>query len=593
MNSKWVWRVWFALLAVLVAFGPMLFFYFRQQWARPEYQAFPLIVGAAIVILRMRISEAAEVNRWQKTIALVSFTAVTAGLCLLFLSYLVFSPWLAMAAFIVTNFGLAAKLWQYRKVSGLWGLWATQFLLLPPPLDRDQMLIEYLQLSSSKLTSLVLDGLGVLHLMLGNELRFADRDFFVDEACSGIVSLISILSIIAIYCLWKRYRIGAASLLLASGLFLAVLMNTVRLTLIAVAWYYYKLDLAQGLPHTGVAFVVFALSLGLLLLLAKFAAYWFDPIVLLEEQQLNDAPMLNRLVNFWNTWIANEPEPYEDHEDYEDDKGHEGHEGHATRSTDPLFANGSVFGLPSMSVIALAGLFLGFTYISFENKSVVQVDAALVRALEIQEDLVFAPEDFSQTSFSNDRRELFRWDRWGQYSRTFGFKDDLGFDYVVSCDFMFGPHWHDLRKCYRGTGWKIDQESIAFVTDLGQEEGLAGREIKDSLIPQWTVERFHVQRDDSQQQGYVAFAAFRADGDVFNRPRGDGILANFWAHLVQGRDRAEQADYFQIQVSTFGNSSIDPDQRLRAERLLLAALNRFKAEITTGSGVDSTLVLGN
>jgi len=229
MNSKWVWRVWFALLAVLVAFGPMLFFYFRQQWARPEYQAFPLIVGAAIVILRMRISEAAEVNRWQKTIALVSFTAVTAGLCLLFLSYLVFSPWLAMAAFIVTNFGLAAKLWQYRKVSGLWGLWATQFLLLPPPLDRDQMLIEYLQLSSSKLTSLVLDGLGVLHLMLGNELRFADRDFFVDEACSGIVSLISILSIIAIYCLWKRYRIGAASLLLASGLFLAVLMNTVRL----------------------------------------------------------------------------------------------------------------------------------------------------------------------------------------------------------------------------------------------------------------------------------------------------------------------------------------------------------------------------
>lgn len=596
-NTSLGWRGWFALVAMLITFGPMLFFYFRQQWGRPEYQAFPVVIAAMIVLLWMRIGEAPRVNRWSSLVFVVSGLAFVTGIAMLCLSYYVFSPWLAMAAFVVTSFAAALKLWQYLKVSGLWAIWAAQFLLLPPPLDRDQMLIESMQLFSSRLTSMVLDSLGVLHLMQGNALRFADREFFVDEACSGIVSLISILSIVAICSIWRRYRIGATTLLLFCGGVWAVLMNTVRLTAIAVAWSFYGVDLAEGVPHTMLGIGLFALSMGVLFLMAKFAAYWFDPIVFISDREHQGSATQRVLVKFWNRWIANEEEPDSVVDDAEGSPKETRLFAHglSTRGLSTrLFAMHSVLGPPAMTIACVIGVGMAVTFISFENKNAQRIESAMTQAMKINEGYSIPATELQQVGFSNERRNLFRWDRWGQHSRTFQFSAADNTQYTVSCDFMFGPHWHDLRKCYRGTGWKIYQQSVVYESDLGDSEKLAGREISDSLIPEWTVERFHIKRSDSNQKGYVAYAAFRADGEPFNRPRGDGVFSNFWAHLVQGRDRAEQADYFQVQVSTISAAELSDEQKLEAERLLAAALKQFRSTIALNeNGSSQSIAMAN
>ncbi len=171
------------------------------------------------------------------------------SLSALAVSFWVFSPWLAMIAFVIYAFGVTCFIWQNWIIDGLWGIWFLLVLLVPPPLDRDQMFIESLQLFSSRFTSVMLDGFGVLHVMDGNVLSFPDRQLFVDDACSGIVSLISVVYCIALFCVWKRRRVWHSVGLVAAGVGWTILMNSIRLLTIGLAWSWIGVDLADGVPH--------------------------------------------------------------------------------------------------------------------------------------------------------------------------------------------------------------------------------------------------------------------------------------------------------------------------------------------------------
>ena len=113
---------------------------------------------------------------------------------------------------------ITIEVWQRWKIPGLWGIWALIVLLVPPPLDREKMLISELQLLSSWLASKLLDAFGVLHVMQGNKLMLSSKELFVDEACSGIVSMMSIVACALIIAVWYNRPILHLVLLLLSSL---------------------------------------------------------------------------------------------------------------------------------------------------------------------------------------------------------------------------------------------------------------------------------------------------------------------------------------------------------------------------------------
>ena len=79
------------------------------------------------------------------------------------------------------------------------------------------------------------------------------KQLFVDEACSGIVSVISIVACAAIFGVWRRRRALHTILMMAAAAGWAMLLNVVRITSIALAEVWYKLDWTEGTPHTLIA----------------------------------------------------------------------------------------------------------------------------------------------------------------------------------------------------------------------------------------------------------------------------------------------------------------------------------------------------
>jgi exosortase/archaeosortase family protein len=63
-------------------------------------------------------------------------------------------------------------------------------------------------------------------------------------------------------------------LLFSAALPVAILVNIARVVVLMVASYFFSLDLTEGTPHTLLGLGVFALALGLLLLLQKGLVRW-------------------------------------------------------------------------------------------------------------------------------------------------------------------------------------------------------------------------------------------------------------------------------------------------------------------------------
>ena len=577
-------RPWLiSLVAMLFGFVPILLTFFRQQFAQPEYQAFPIMLVAAGVFLYSRLESAKPVDRSNRWLNIATWILTLASVGLLLTSFIVFSPWLAMVAFVIYCLAIAATMWQHWRISGLLGIWLLLALLVPPPLDRDKMLIERLQLFSSRVTSVMLDAIGVLHVSQGNTITLSDRELFVDEACSGIVSLISIIYCIAIYCLWQKRSLVHLGLLSAIGVAWTVLMNSLRLIVIALSWSWYEIDLIKGWPHTLLALIIFGISAGVVFSVDRFLLALLAPIALRGDEENRKRRTVGRtLIQAWNWAIASGP----DAEDPENEEPTESPTAPATgwsQSIDRFVAPRSVFGYPATVGFAALGLTYLVFFLPQEVSQSANIQKAMRNALALNENAAISPDGWELVSFSSDRRsDLFRWDNWGQYSRTFELKDQDGFTYQLSCDFMFGPHWHDLRVCYRGTGWKIENEQVLLFDQLavGPQNSVI---VESSLSSPPVVEQFTIRRVPDVRDGLITYGAFRANGTWFNRPRGRGLWQDFVAHVVQGRDRADQADYFQVQVTTFYEGTINPVQKQRSEWLLNHGIHWFRDQLINPS----------
>jgi exosortase len=191
------------------------------------------------------------------------------------------------------------------KVLYLWGSWFILWLIIPLPLNRDQNVIAGLQQLSSYLCSNFLDLVGINHLMDGNTLLLPAKQFFIDDACSGIVSLMSIVAFSLIYAIWQRRRPAHVAILLLAAVGWAVVMNALRITLIALLFDKAGMDWSSSTIHEIMSLIVFALIfLGVIssdMLLTGILA----PIVLGQGRQaVIRFRYDNECIRLWNSVFA-------------------------------------------------------------------------------------------------------------------------------------------------------------------------------------------------------------------------------------------------------------------------------------------------
>lgn len=139
--------------------------------------------------------------------------------------------------------------------------WAVLFLGVPPPTLILQRITFPLQLLASRVATTMLQSVGVPVFRQGNVIKLPLKELYVAEACSGIRSLLTLvtLAIIYGYLMETRKRVRIALVCLAVPI--AVLANSFRVFSTGLLVQYWDPDKAMGFYHTFEGWLIFVVAL--------------------------------------------------------------------------------------------------------------------------------------------------------------------------------------------------------------------------------------------------------------------------------------------------------------------------------------------
>jgi hypothetical protein len=192
---------------------------------------------------------------------------------------------------------------------------------------------------------------------------------------------------------------------------------------------------------------------------------------------------------------------------------------------------------------------------------------SLERALAIQADVL--PSNLAglqRTGFAEQERTSD--DVFGHHSRVYSYRDQQGNSYAVSCDFPFGPEWHDLTVCYRGVGWEIRELAVSTAPSGGD-------------APWNYVESAFVKPDGSA--AWLVYSVFDEFGERVNPPT-RSFVSEIWRSLERKHRYAQRTRLFQVQVWTTAPGTVRPAQREAAQKLLAEARERIRNSVTQKNG---------
>ena len=121
-----------------------------------------------------------------------------------------------------------------------------------------------LQFLASAAGAWLLDLRGVPVRLTGNVIHLPGHQLFVTEACSGLRSLVALLSLgVLLAGLWLRTPVGRV-LLVAAAIPVAIAVNAVRVFLTGFLVYYVSPTMGEGFLHATEGWLLFLIALGAL-----------------------------------------------------------------------------------------------------------------------------------------------------------------------------------------------------------------------------------------------------------------------------------------------------------------------------------------
>ena len=468
------------------------------------------------------------------------------------------SPWCAMVSLIVLTASMFLTISGVRKVVNLWGIWFLLWLMVPAPFNLDQKLITKLQFVGSRLSSFVLDAVGIQHLMDGNTLWLRSKQLFVDEACSGIISMLSIVACAIIYAVFKNRSPLHLALLALASIGWATLLNVVRISTIAYVLDTWGVDWSIGALHEILSLVLFLVAFLRILCTDQILLACLAPVVpAWNEWYGYDIRFGKRLATGWD-WLTAVGQPSHDKVDEIPVAD--------VLVTPPTTPRRSfrwfvpvIFG----PLAAVQGALLVYAFQRApERLSSVQT------AIQLDEhDMPSVLCGLNKVGFQAHKRSADNIQ--GKYSRTYVYLSADGLRYMLSFDFPFPGFWHELTECYVATGWEPIERQV--VSDAADEQ--LGR-------PWKFVEATFAKSDGLF--GSLCFSEFNQFGIPYE-PQINWLRegGSFWnSRNLYLKER----QIFQVQVWMEGVAASNSEQRQKARELLLKARKRFRMLVVEHSG---------
>ena len=445
----------------------MGFEYCRRMWNLGHYQFFPLLIAVVAWIIYVRLSKRPLVYSQNN----VSYALLAVNLLLLVAAVLLYSSTLWIISLTLFVGIWIHDQWGWSGCRDAAPAWALMLFVIPLPSNLDLQLITKMQFLASQLASWVLDAFGQTHFREGVVLVTEKKQFFAEEACSGIRSLFSSLAAISIYGVTQRYSIGMHVFNFLQTALWVVVGNALRIAIVVYVSDNWTESIATGTTHEMLGLVVFLFIFGL--------AISTDRAVESLIQRARDAS------------IDEEPTSAE-----ADQKNR------VTTNIPSGIQWALVGGLVVVSLFSarltyakMSREFLHFNY--FTQDDLVPLSAA---------DLPSKINGWELGNFEHKLRddkqllapESFLW----TYNKD-------GLTATISLDSPY-REYHNLTVCYSGLGWSVEQK---------QEYADTSTPVREGLLNESRTEFSTLEISKRLERGVVYFTAFDRNGSI--------ILPNF------------------------------------------------------------------
>lgn len=284
---------------ILLGFAPLWWVYFGNLWSREAYQFFPLaLAGVGLLLFR-------EYEEFPRPLvpgsAWVAGTLLLVSLLLLAFGTYIWSPWVGAVALLPTLAGLVWWLGGWPLFRQLFPAGLLFLTIILPPMKLDEVFTLQLQHLSTIGSSYVLNLLNVTHQMYGNVIEIPGHKLLVEEACSGMKSVLFTAAATIFYMFWRRRSLLVVLISMALVLGVVLLGNVVRITSGAWLEYHYQINILTGARHETAGMILLASYLGFILLLNRIYVKLGVPVIEKKglPSEVNRIPSRAPLYPFW------------------------------------------------------------------------------------------------------------------------------------------------------------------------------------------------------------------------------------------------------------------------------------------------------
>ena len=230
---------------------------------------------------------------WERRASLAQITPVPAlvsGGIMVLGSVLVLVAGLLGAELFLTRIALVGVLvgavlfilgWPHLKMLAF--PLAILLLMIPIPAILFNHIVFPLQLLASRVGEMSLSAAGIPVLREGNVITLANTTLEVAEACSGIRSLVSLLTLAIVYGYFTDARTSIRVLVALSSIPVAIFANGMRVAGTGIAAHYYGSAAAEGFFHTFSGWFVFIAAFAMLFGVIRLLV-WIAPARLLPSE---------------------------------------------------------------------------------------------------------------------------------------------------------------------------------------------------------------------------------------------------------------------------------------------------------------------
>lgn len=271
LRKKTLWALAATFAILTYVFTPVLVLMFRTWRGDPDYSHGMLIVPLALYFAYGKTPQLRKAELkgswWGVVILLAGILAVCIGELGGLLTAL-------RSGYVLALMGLVLLLAGRQVFEILLFPMSFLFLMVPLPQSLVNIIAFPLQLIAAGWAVDSLQAFGIPALLEGNIIHLAHTQLFVAEACSGLRSLMALMTLGVVFAQFFRPgQLVQQCILIASTIPIAIVVNAVRVSLTGILAHNFGRETATGFIHDFQGMITFGMAFFMLLALARLLSF--------------------------------------------------------------------------------------------------------------------------------------------------------------------------------------------------------------------------------------------------------------------------------------------------------------------------------